>query len=310
MTHTLTSLIEAIGNTPLVEIRRLNPNPRVKVFAKVESLNPGGSIKDRVALAMVNGAERRGEFTRDKIILEATSGNTGISLAMVGAARGYRVILTMPETMSKERRGVLRAFGAELVLTPGSEGMKGAVAKAEEIGAAEGAVLVRQFDNEANPRIHYETTGPEIWNDTDGNVDILVSGVGTGGTISGAGRYLKEQKPDLVAIAVEPAESPLLSTGSAGPHKIQGLGANFVPNTLDRNIYDEVITIESPVAMQVARELARKEGIFAGISSGANVQAALQVAARPENAGKTIVTVVCDFGERYLSTPLWADLVD
>ena len=299
-----------VGRSPLVKLNRLTEGLDATVLAKLEFYNPANSVKDRIGVAMIDAAEKSGQLQPGGAIVEATSGNTGISLAMVGAARGYRVILTMPETMSKERRGVLRAFGAELVLTPGSEGMKGAVAKAEEIGAAEGAVLVRQFDNEANPRIHYETTGPEIWNDTDGNVDILVSGVGTGGTISGAGRYLKEQKPDLVAIAVEPAESPLLSTGSAGPHKIQGLGANFVPNTLDRNIYDEVITIESPVAMQVARELARKEGIFAGISSGANVQAALQVAARPENAGKTIVTVVCDFGERYLSTPLWADLVD
>ncbi|MGB3954512.1 MAG: cysteine synthase A [Brooklawnia sp.] len=299
-----------VGRSPLVKLNRLTEGLDATVLAKLEFYNPANSVKDRIGVAMIDAAEKSGQLQPGGAIVEATSGNTGISLAMVGAARGYRVILTMPETMSKERRGVLRAFGAELVLTPGSEGMKGAVAKAEEIGAAEGAVLVRQFENEANPRIHYETTGPEIWNDTDGNVDILVSGVGTGGTISGAGRYLKEQKPDLVAIAVEPAESPLLSTGSAGPHKIQGLGANFVPNTLDRNIYDEVITIESPVAMQVARELARKEGIFAGISSGANVQAALQVAARPENAGKTIVTVVCDFGERYLSTPLWADLVD
>lgn len=299
-----------VGRSPLVKLNRLTEGLDATVLAKLEFYNPANSVKDRIGVAMIDAAEKSGQLQPGGAIVEATSGNTGISLAMVGAARGYRVILTMPETMSKERRGVLRAFGAELVLTPGSEGMKGAVAKAEEIGAAEGAVLVRQFDNEANPRIHYETTGPEIWNDTDGNVDILVSGVGTGGTISGAGRYLKEQKPDLVAIAVEPAESPLLSTGSAGPHKIQGLGANFVPNTLDRNIYDEVITIESPVAMQVARELASKEGIFAGISSGANVQAALQVAARPENAGKTIVTVVCDFGERYLSTPLWADLVD
>lgn len=299
-----------VGRSPLVRLNRLTEGLDATVLAKLEFYNPANSVKDRIGVAMIDAAEQSGQLKPGGAIVEATSGNTGISLAMVGAARGYRVILAMPETMSKERRAVLRAFGAELVLTPGSEGMKGAVAKAEEIGAAEGAVLVRQFDNPANPRIHYETTGPEIWNDTDGQVDILVAGVGTGGTISGAGRYLKEHKPDLVAIAVEPAESPLLSTGSAGPHKIQGLGANFVPNTLDRSVYDEVITIESAVAMAVARELASKEGILSGISSGANVQAALQVAARPENAGKTIVTVVCDFGERYLSTPLWADLVD
>ena len=289
----------------MVKLNRLTEGLDATVLAKLEFYNPANSVKDRIGVAMIDAAEKSGQLQPGGAIVEATSGNTGISLAMVGAARGYRVILTMPETMSKERRGVLRAFGAELVLTPGSEGMKGAVAKAEEIGAAEGAVLVRQFENEANPRIHYETTGPEIWNDTDGNVDILVSGVGTGGTISGAGRYLKEQKPDLVAIAVEPAESPLLSTGSAGPHKIQGLGANFVPNTLDRNIYDEVTVAGGHSGRPRAGP--RKASSPASRRAPRGPRCRWP---RPENAGKTIVTVVCDFGERYLSTPLWADLVD
>lgn len=299
-----------VGNTPLVRLNRLTQDLDATVLVKLEFYNPASSVKDRIGVSMIDAAERSGQLIPGGTIVEATSGNTGISLAMVGAARGYRVVLTMPETMSKERRGVLRAFGAELVLTPGADGMRGAVARAEAIGASENAVLVRQFENRANPGIHYATTGPEIWNDTQGSVDILVAGVGTGGTISGAGNFLKEQNPQIKVIAVEPAESPLLSTGTAGPHKIQGLGANFVPNTLDRSVLDEVLTVPSQVAIDTARELAAQEGILAGISAGANVAAALEVAGRAENAGKTIVTVAPDSGERYLSTPLWAQFID
>ena len=307
---TYSNVTETIGRTPLVRLNRIAGDTAATVLVKLESTNPGNSVKDRIALAMIDAAEAAGQLAPGGTIVEATSGNTGIALAMVGAARGYRVILTMPDTMSRERRAVLRAFGAELVLTPGSGGMRGAIAKAEEIGAAEAAVLVRQFDNRANPAMHHDTTGPEIWADTAGQVDILVSGVGTGGTVSGAGKYLKEQNPAIRVIAVEPAESPLLTEGRAGPHKIQGLGANLVPHTLNREVLDEVLTVPSQVAIETARELARTEGILAGVSSGANVAAALEVARRPENVGKTIVTVVCDFGERYLSTPLWADLLD
>lgn len=299
-----------VGRTPLVRLNRLTGDLDATVLAKLEFYNPANSVKDRIGVSMIDAAEKSGQLRPGGTIVEATSGNTGISLAMVGAARGYKVILTMPETMSRERRAVLRAFGAELVLTPGADGMKGAVAKAEEIGATQGAVLVRQFENQANPAIHHDATGPEIWDDTDGAVDILVSGVGTGGTVSGAGSYLKQRNPEIKVIAVEPAESPLLTQGTAGPHKIQGMGANFVPNTLDRDVLDEVVTVTSQDAIDTARALASQEGILAGVSSGANVRAAIEVARRPENAGKTIVTIVCDFGERYLSTPLWADLVD
>ena len=299
-----------VGRTPLVKLNTVVGDAQATVVAKLEFYNPANSVKDRIGVAMIDAAEQSGQLLPGGTIVEATSGNTGIALAMVGAARGYRVVLTMPETMSKERRAVLRAFGAELVLTPGAEGMKGAVAKAEEVGQSEGAVLVRQFENLANPAIHYQTTGPEIWADTEGKVDILVAGVGTGGTVSGAGKYLKEQNPEIKVIAVEPAESPLLTQGTAGPHKIQGLGANFVPGTLDRSVLDEILTVPSQTAIEVSRDLASKEGILAGISAGASVAAAVEVANRPENAGKTIVTVIPDFGERYLSTPLWADLVE
>ncbi|WIY83261.1 cysteine synthase A [Propionimicrobium sp. PCR01-08-3] len=299
-----------VGRTPLVKLNRVVGDAGAKVIAKLEFYNPADSVKDRIGVAMVDAAEQSGELKPGGTIVEATSGNTGIALAMVGAARGYKVILTMPDTMSKERRAVLRAFGAELVLTPGADGMKGAVAKAEELGKQEGTVLARQFENQANPAIHYQTTGPEIWADTDGKVDIFVAGVGTGGTVSGAGKYLKEQNPAVKVVAVEPAESPLLTQGTAGPHKIQGMGANFVPDTLDQSVLDEILAIPGQTAIDISRELAAKDGILAGISAGANVAASLELANRPENAGKTIVTIVPDLGERYLSTPLWADLLD
>lgn len=261
------------------------------------------------ARAIIDAAEASGELRPGGTIVEGTSGNTGIALAMVGAARGYRVVLSMPETMSVERRAILKAYGAELVLTPGPDGMRGAVERARQIvDETPGAVLARQFENEANIRVHRETTGPEIWQDTDGEVDIFVSGIGTGGTITGAGNYLKEQKPDVRVVAVEPADSPLLTKGQAGPHKIQGLGANFVPAILDTEVYDEVVDVELDDAVRVGRELAATEGIFAGISSGAIVHAALEIARRPESAGKTIVAIVCDTGERYLSMPIYADL--
>ena len=301
-----------IGRTPLVRINRIidTADSGTTVAAKLEFYNPANSVKDRIGVSIINAAEESGQLQPGGTIVEATSGNTGIALAMVGAARGYRVVLTMPETMSKERRALLRAYGAELVLTPGSEGMKGAVNKAEEIGAEQNAVLARQFANAANPKIHFETTGPEIWEDTDGQADIVIAGIGTGGTITGAGRYLKERKPEVKMIAVEPAESPILNGGQPGPHKIQGLGANFVPEILDTEIYDEVFDVDAETAVAVARRAAKEEGLLVGISSGAAIHAALEIGKRPENKGKLIVVVVPSFGERYLSTILYADLLD
>ena len=302
-------ITEIFGKTPLVRLNRVTEGLGATVLAKLEFYNPSATVKDRLAVAIVDAAEVSGDLKAGGTIVESTSGNTGIALAMVGAARGYRVILTMPDSMSTERRIVLRAYGAELVLTPGPGGMQAAVDRAVEIVASTpGAVYARQFANAANPAIHRATTGPEIWNDTEGAVDIFVAGIGTGGTLTGTGGYLKEQKPGLVVVGVEPAESPILNGGVPGPHKIQGIGANFVPDVLDREVYDEIIDINITQSVTMARRLAAEEGILAGISSGATVQAALEVAARPENAGKTIVVIVASFGERYLSTVLYEDL--
>ncbi len=305
------SITEVFGNTPLVRLNRVAEGLGATVLAKLEFYNPSASVKDRLGIAIVDAAEASGELRPGGTIVEATSGNTGIALAMVAAARGYRAILTMPETMSRERRMLLRAYGAELVLTPGAEGIRGAVAKADEIVASTpGAVAAHQFANAANPAIHRATTGPEIWNDTDGAVDIFVAGIGTGGTITGAGQYLKERKPGLQVVGVEPQESPILNGGAPGPHKIQGIGANFVPEILDRTVYDEIIDVTIGQSVAMARRLGVEEGILGGISSGATVEAAVQLAARPENAGKTIVVILASYGERYLSTVLYEDLVD
>jgi cysteine synthase A len=309
MAGTYSSITEAFGRTPLVRLNRVTEGIDATVYAKLEFYNPSSSVKDRLAIAIVDAAEKSGALLPGGTIVEGTSGNTGIGLAMVGAARGYKVVLTMPESMSIERRKLLRAFGAELILTPPAEGMKGAVSRAEQVAAERpGAILAKQFENEANPAIHYATTGPEIWTDTDGAVDVFVAGVGTGGTITGTGRYLKEQKPGLQVVAVEPKESPILNGGSPGPHKIQGIGPNFVPAILDRTVYDEVVDVDITESVAMARRLATEEGILAGISSGTTVHAALEIAKRPENAGKTIVVVVASSGERYLSTVLFENL--
>ena len=309
MAKIVNSIVEAIGETPLVRLNRLDEGLPGNVAVKLEFYNPAGSVKDRIGRAIIDAAEESGALKPGGTIVEGTSGNTGIALAMVGAARGYHVILTMPETMSAERRVLLRAYGAQIVLTPGTEGMRGAVEKAQEIVAnTENAILASQFSNEANPAIHYKTTGPEIWEATDGKVDIFVAGIGTGGTISGSGKYLKEQNPNIKVVAVEPKDSPLLSEGRVGPHKIQGLGANFVPETLDRGIYDSVTAVSAEDAMRTSRLLATQEGILGGISSGAAVWAALEEAKKSENKDKLIVAIVPDFGERYISTALYEDI--
>ncbi len=299
----------AVGRTPLVKLNRIVPEGST-VLAKLEFYNPASSVKDRIGVAIVEAAEAAGELQPGGTIVEATSGNTGIALAMVGAAKGYKVVLAMPETMSTERRALLRAFGAELVLTPGPLGMKGAVDTAVEIAAERGGVLARQFANQANVDVHRRTTAEEIWSDTDGAVDIVVAGIGTGGTISGIGQALKERKPEVQMIAVEPEESAILSGNKPGPHKIQGIGANFIPEILDRSIIDEVIPRNIDQSVEWARRAAREEGILVGLSSGAAISAAAEVAARPENAGKTIVVIIPSFGERYLSTVLFDGLID
>lgn len=304
-------ITQLIGRTPLVRLRRVTDGAVADIVAKLEFFNPANSVKDRIGVAMLQAAEQAGLIKPDTIILEPTSGNTGIALAMVCAARGYRCVLTMPETMSLERRMLLRAYGAELILTPGADGMSGAIVKAEELAKTDQRYFVpQQFENPANPAIHRVTTAEEVWRDTDGKVDIVVAGVGTGGTITGVAQVIKERKPSARFVAVEPAASPVLSGGQKGPHPIQGIGAGFVPPVLDQDLVDEIITVGNEDALNVARRLAREEGLLVGISSGAATVAALQVARRPENAGKLIVVVLPDFGERYLSTPLFADVAD
>jgi len=307
--HIYQDITETIGNTPLVRLNRLTDGLPGEVLVKLEFFNPANSVKDRIGRAIIDAAEADGTLKPGGTIVEATSGNTGIALALVGAARGYKVVLTMPETMSLERRVTLRAYGAEIVLTPGSAGMQGAVDKANEIVAeTEGAILARQFSNPANPAVHRATTAEEIWKDTDGAVDIFIAGFGTGGTVNGGGNVLKERKPSVEIYGVEPEASALLTTGKAGPHKIQGLGANFIPDILDRKVLDDVYTVSNEDAIETARKLASEEGILGGISTGANVYAALRLAALEENRGKTIVTVACDYGERYVSTVLFDDI--
>lgn len=308
--RTFDKITDLIGGTPILKLNNyiaLNELP-TNIYAKLEYLNPAGSVKDRIAKAMIDDAEAKGALKLGAVIIEPTSGNTGIGLAAVAASKGYRIILTMPETMSVERRNLLKAYGAELVLTDGAKGMKGAIAKAEELAQQiEGGFIPSQFTNSANPTAHFNTTGPEIWEDTDGKVDIFVAGVGTGGTVSGVGKYLKSKNPNVKVVAVEPAGSPVLSKGVAGPHKIQGIGAGFVPETLDTKIYDEIIAVENEDAFATGKTLARKEGLLVGISSGAAVYAATQLAKRPENKGKNIVVLLPDTGDRYLSTPMFAE---
>ena len=308
--RTFDKITDLIGGTPILKLNNyiaLNELP-ANIYAKLEYFNPAGSVKDRIAKAMIDDAEAKGALKPGAVIIEPTSGNTGIGLAAVAASKGYRIILTMPETMSVERRNLLKAYGAELVLTDGAKGMKGAIAKAEELAQQiEGGFIPSQFTNSANPTAHFNTTGPEIWEDTDGKVDIFVAGVGTGGTVSGVGKYLKSKNPNVKVVAVEPAGSPVLSKGVAGPHKIQGIGAGFVPETLDTKIYDEIIAVENEDAFATGRTLARKEGLLVGISSGAAVYAATQLAKRPENKGKNIVVRLPDTGDRYLSTPMFAE---
>ena len=305
-----TSIDQLIGNTPLLELSNIEKNLdlEAKVLVKLEYFNPAGSVKDRIAKAMLDDAEAAGKLNKDSVIIEPTSGNTGVGLASVAAARGYRLIITMPETMSVERRLLMKAYGAELVLTDGAKGMKGAIAKAEELTAEiPNSFIAGQFTNPANPQAHIKTTGPEIWNDTEGKVDVFVAGVGTGGTVTGVGKYLKSQNPDVKVVAVEPASSPVLSKGTAGAHKIQGIGAGFVPDTLDTSVYDEVIAVENDDAFETGRLVGHSEGVLVGISSGAAVWAAIELAKRPENEGKTIVALLADTGERYLSTPLFTE---
>ncbi len=310
MSNIYTSADQLIGKTPLLELTRLEKSLGLKarLLAKLEYLNPAGSVKDRIAKAMIDDAEAKGLLKEGSVIIEPTSGNTGIGLASVAAARGYRVIIVMPETMSVERRQLMRAYGAELVLTEGSKGMKGAIARANELAAEIlGSFVPGQFVNPANPKAHFETTGPEIWEDTDGRIDFFVAGVGTGGTVTGVGRYLKSKNPEIKVVAVEPKSSAFLSTGIAGPHKIQGIGAGFAPEVLDTGVYDEIIAVENDAAFATGREIGRREGVLVGISSGAAVWAAIELAKRPESEGKTIVVLLPDTGDRYLSTPLFAE---
>ena len=310
MSHIYTSADQLIGRSPLLELTHLEKKYGLKarILAKLEYLNPAGSVKDRIARAMIDDAEAKGLLHEGSVIIEPTSGNTGIGLASVAAARGYRIIIVMPETMSVERRQLMKAYGAELVLTEGAKGMKGAIAKADELAKEiPGGFVAGQFVNPANPKAHYETTGPEIWADTDGQVDFFVAGVGTGGTITGTGKFLKERKPDVKVVAVEPKTSAVLSTGVAGAHKIQGIGAGFVPDVLDTHVYDEIIPVDNDDAFAVGKEVGRREGVLVGISSGAALWAAIELAKRPENAGKNIVVLLPDTGDRYLSTPLFAD---